>query len=44
MNRFDFPKLKEFMENGLHANHNYRYKTIGELKNAFLEIQEEWKF
>ena len=32
------------MENGLHANHNYRYKTIGVLKNAFLEIQEEWKF
>lgn len=44
MNQFDFPKLKEFMEKGLNSNHNLRYKTIAELRDAFLEIQEEWKF
>lgn len=44
MNKFDFPKLKDFMEKGLNSNHNLRYKTIAELRAAFLEIQEEWKF
>lgn len=44
MNKFDFPKLKEFMEKGLNSNHNLRYKAIAELRDAFLEIQEEWKF
>ena len=44
MNKFDFPKLKEFMEKGLNSNHNLRYKAIAELRAAFLEIQEEWKF
>lgn len=44
MNKFYFPKLKEFMEKGLNSNHNLRYKAIAELKAAFLEIQEEWKF
>ena len=44
MNKFDFPKLKEFMEKGLNSNHNLRYKAIEELRAAFLEIQEEWKF
>ena len=41
MNKFDFPKLKEFMEKGLNSNHNLRYKAIAELRDAFLEIQEE---
>lgn len=31
MNKFDFPKLKEFMEKGLNSNHNLRYKAIAEL-------------
>ena len=44
MSKFDFPKLKEFMEKGLNSNHNLRYKTIGELKRAFLDIQDKWKF
>lgn len=41
MAKYDFPNLKEFMENGVNPNHNYRYRTIDELKKAFLKIQEQ---
>lgn len=44
MNKFVFPKLKEFMEKGLDSNHDFRYSTITEMKSAFLEIQEKWNF
>jgi len=36
--------LPWIMEKGLNSNHNLRYKAIAELRAAFLEIQEEWKF
>lgn len=41
MTKYDFPNLKEFMERGVNSNHSCRYRTINELKKAFLKIQEQ---
>lgn len=41
MTKYDFPNLKEFMERGVNPNHSCRYRTIDELKKAFLKIQEQ---
>jgi len=41
MTKYDFPNLKEFMERGVNPNHSCRYRTIDELKKAFLKIQKQ---